>query len=196
MNDFDFDALEKKRIARSAFAHVSFKRGGCTLPSDMMTAKEKKELNGEVKSYNVTRPMLWAEYKALPDDLKREYWRNMQGCGGTAAWLAPLMGIGDKSIINAAKAAGVPFRRGGGNIELWQAAEYKWAMQDVVQDAQERVEGSGECSNTPPGVKPVEPLKTPVTLAHARLVLNGERESILQRLAMLVPDSGEIVVEW
>lgn len=196
MNDFDFDAMEKKRIARSAFAHVSHKRGGCTLPSDMMTAKERKELNGEVKSYNVTRPMLWAEYKALPDDLKREYWRNMQGCGGAAVWLAPLMGVSDAAIRNAAEVVGVPFRRGGCNIELWQAAEYKWAMRDGVQAAQERTEGAAECSNTPPGVKPVEPLKTPVTLSHARLVLTGDREAVLQHLAMLIPDSGEIVVEW
>lgn len=150
MNDFDFDAMEKKRIARSAFAHVSHKRGGCTLPSDMMTAKERKELNGEVKSYNVTRPMKWSEYKALPDDLKREYWRNMQGCGGAATWLEKHMGVSNDTILNAARAVGVPFKRGAHNRELWQAAEYKWAIQDGVEIAQERTEDVGECSNTPP----------------------------------------------
>lgn len=54
----------------------------------------------------------------------------------------------------------------------------------------------GSVAIPPPEEKPVEPLKTPVALTHARLVLNGEREGILQHLALLMPDSGEIVVEW
>lgn len=194
MNDFDFDVLEKKRIARSAF--LTPRHSGCTLPSDTMTRKEIAAMNGEVKTYNVTRPMKWSEYKRLPDDLKREYWRNMQSCGGAATWLEEHMGVSNDTILNAAKAVGVPFKRGAHNLELWQAAEYRWAIRDGAETTQERTEGTTECSNTPPGAKPVEPLKTPVTLAHARLVLNGEREGILQHLALLMPDSGEIVVEW
>lgn len=194
MNDFDFDVLGKKRIARSAF--LKPRHSGCTLPSDKMTRKEIAAMNGEVKTYNVTRPMKWSEYKRLPDDLKREYWRNMQSCGGAATWLAPLMGASDASIRNAAEAVGVPFKRGAYDQELWQAVEYRWAIQDCAQAAQERTQDAAECSNTPPGAKPAEPLKTPAALTHARLVLNGERESILQHLALLMPDSGEIVVEW
>lgn len=81
MNDFDYDCMQKKRTARSAFAHISRKRGGCTLPSDNLTAKQRREKNGEVKSYNITRPMPWPEFKTLPEDLKREFLRNMQSFG-------------------------------------------------------------------------------------------------------------------
>lgn len=150
MNDFDFDAMEKKRIARSAFAHVSFKRGGCTLPSDTMTRKEIAAMNGEVKTYNVTRPMKWSEYKRLPDDLKREYWRNMQSCGGAATWLEEHMGVSNDTILNAAKAVGCPFKRGAHDQELWQAAEYRWAIQDGAEITQERTEDTVECSTIPP----------------------------------------------
>nr|DAL76664.1 MAG TPA: hypothetical protein [Caudoviricetes sp.] len=45
MNDFDYDCMQKKRIARGAFAHISRKRGGCTLPSDNLTAsKERRKM--------------------------------------------------------------------------------------------------------------------------------------------------------
>lgn len=88
MNDFDYDCMQKKRVARGAFAHINRKRGGCALPSDTLTEKQRKEKNGEVKSYNITRPMPWREFKAMPEDLKREFFRNMQSFGGTAKWLA------------------------------------------------------------------------------------------------------------
>lgn len=108
MNDFDYDCMQKKRTARGAFAHISRKRGGCTLPSDNLTAKQRREKNGEVKSYNITRPMPWPEFKAMPGDLKREFFRNMQSFGGTAKWLSEEMGTSGMTIRAAAKDAGVP----------------------------------------------------------------------------------------
>lgn len=77
MNDFDYDIVQKKRVARGAFAHVNRKRGKCRLPSDYLTAAQKREMNGEMKTYNITRPMPWGDFKAMPDDIKREYLRNM-----------------------------------------------------------------------------------------------------------------------
>lgn len=196
MNEFDYDAMEKKRTARSAFAHVRFKRGGCTLPSDLKTRKEIEAMNGEVKSYNVTRPMRWSAYKQLPDDLKREYWRNMQSYGGTAAWLSDHMGCSDAAIRYAAKEAGVPFSRGNGDAALWASCEARWNAAEAAESAQERTEGGGECSNTPPEEKPAETPKMPTTLVHAKLVLSGGRDDILQHLKLFLPDSGEVTVEW
>lgn len=206
MNDFDYDVMQKKRTARSAYAHVRFKRGGCTLPSDLKTRKEREAMNGEVKSYNVTRPMRWQEYKRLPDDLKREYWRNMQSYGGTAMWLTDYMGCSDAAIRLAAKEVGVPFARGNGDAVLWASCEAKWStaaavevMQtrtDGTESAQERTNDSGECSNTLPEEKPVETLKMPTALVRAKLVLSGGRDDILQHLRLFLPDSGEVTVEW
>ena len=52
MNDFDFDVLQKKRIARGAYHRKNgSKSKRCTLPSDYLTAAEKRKLNGEVMDY-------------------------------------------------------------------------------------------------------------------------------------------------
>ena len=98
MNDFDYDIVQKKRVARGAFAHVNRKRGKCRLPSDYLTAAQKKEMNGAVKTYNITRPMPLDEFKGMPDDLQREYLRNMQSCGAAATYLADEMGCCSATI--------------------------------------------------------------------------------------------------
>ena len=132
MNDFDYDCMQKKRIAMGAFAHINRKRGGCALPSDTLTEKQKKEKNGEVKSYNITRPMPWHEFKAMPEDLKREFFRNMQSFGGTAKWLAEEMNVCDATIRREAELVGAPFRRGGRNEKVWQRKVAEWANADAV----------------------------------------------------------------
>ena len=79
MHDFDYDAMQKKRIARSA-AHM--KRGSkskkCTLPSDYLTAAQKRRLNGPVSTYKLDEPMNWESFKAMPEDLQKKYILNLQ----------------------------------------------------------------------------------------------------------------------
>lgn len=69
------DVKEKKitaRSARNARTHAG-KSGRVKLPCDYMTQKELKALNGECKTYRLNEPMSWAEFKALPDDIKVTY---------------------------------------------------------------------------------------------------------------------------
>lgn len=79
MHDFDYDAMQKKRIARGA-AHM--KRGSkskkCTLPSDYLTAAQKRRLNGPVSTYKLDEPMSWESFKAMPEDLQKKYILNLQ----------------------------------------------------------------------------------------------------------------------
>ena len=79
MHDFDYDAMQKKRIARGA-AHM--KRGNkskkCTLPSDYLTAAQKRRLNGPVSTYKLDEPMNWESFKAMPEDLQKKYILNLQ----------------------------------------------------------------------------------------------------------------------
>lgn len=194
MNDFDYDCMQKKRIAMGAFAHINRKRGGCSLPSDTLTEKQRKEKNGEVKSYNITRPMPWHEFKAMPEDLKREFFRNMQSFGGTAKWLAEEMGASAQTIIAYAERVGAPFRRGGRNAGMWQRKIMEWANVDAVavHTADALVEGSRIISDAP---KPEKP-NTGVKLLHARLEMSGDREYLLANLRVLLPDEGRVTVEW
>lgn len=194
MNDFDYDCMQKKRIAMGAFAHINRKRGGCSLPSDTLTEKQRKEKNGEVKSYNITRPMPWHEFKAKPDDLKREFFRNMQSFGGTAKWLEEEMGTSAQTIIAYAERVGAPFRRGGRNAGMWQRKIMEWANADAVDihtaDAQSEEHTANDAP--PKADKP----QTGVKLLHARLEMRGDRETLLANLRVLLPDEGQVTVEW
>ena len=186
MNDFDYDCMQKKRTARGAFAHISRKRGGCTLPSDNLTAKQRREKNGEVKSYNITRPMPWPEFKTLPEDLKREFFRNMQSFGGTAKWLADEMGTSDMTIRSAAKAAGAPFARGNGNLTLWN--------RKVAERANAEQQTAAENPTEEPTAQ--ESGKS-LFLEHGRIEFSFNDFSQLVRfMRIAVPESGKVTVEW
>lgn len=73
MNDFDYDALQKKRLARNAFAKGSRNRKGCRLPHENLTKEELQKLNGEVRTVGFNDKITWDFFKALPADLQEEY---------------------------------------------------------------------------------------------------------------------------
>ena len=77
MHDFDYDAMQKKRIAHGA-AHMKHNRKGCSLPSDNLTAAQKRRLNGPVNTYKLDEPMTWESFKAMPKDLQKQYILNLQ----------------------------------------------------------------------------------------------------------------------
>ena len=71
---FEQTVKDRKRTARGAYA----KKGGsrskrCSLPSDNLTAKQRKELNGEMKTYSLNQKMTWVEFLEMPKDLQLEY---------------------------------------------------------------------------------------------------------------------------
>ena len=79
MHDFDYDAMQKKRIARGA---SRMKRGSkskkCTLPSDYLTDAQKRRLNGPVSTYKLDEPMNWESFNAMPEDLQKKYILRLQ----------------------------------------------------------------------------------------------------------------------
>lgn len=76
MNDFDWDVLQKKRIARSA-SKKKGNRKGCRLPCDGLTQKQIEKKHGEVFCMNIDKPMSYEDWKKLPDDMKAEYYDAM-----------------------------------------------------------------------------------------------------------------------
>lgn len=79
MNNFDYEVLQKKRIAAGArHRKCGSKSKFCSLPSDNMTAAEWKRRNGKVKTYNLMAPMDWAEFKSMPHDLQQQYLDTLQ----------------------------------------------------------------------------------------------------------------------
>lgn len=77
MKDEEFlfyeDVREKAVTARSAHKHPS--RGGCRLRQ--YTKKELRELNGEVKTYQLNAPITAEALRKMPQDIQRQYFQNI-----------------------------------------------------------------------------------------------------------------------
>lgn len=72
------DIRQKSSTAKSS--HYKKTSGGkhVKFPSDYLSKKEKNKMNGEIKGYDLNKPMDWTEFKAMPDDLKKEYIEKIQ----------------------------------------------------------------------------------------------------------------------
>lgn len=91
---FNQTSSERKRIGRGAVARKNgSKSKKCGLPSDHLSASEKKKLNGECKTYDLSRPMSWADFKGMPRDLRSEYIRKLAGMGAGRNDLADMFHV-------------------------------------------------------------------------------------------------------
>ena len=109
MNDFDYDVLQKKRIAAGA-RHM--KRGSrskrCSLPSDNLTPAQLKRRNGPVSTYKLDAPMRWDDFKAMPMDLQKKYLTNLvETYGATNEMLGDMFYVHPTRVGTMKKALGV-----------------------------------------------------------------------------------------
>ena len=109
MNDFDYDALQKKRIAAGA-RHM--KRGSrskrCSLPSDNLTPAQLKRRNGPVSTYKLDAPMGWDDFKSMPVDLQKKYLTNLvETYGATNEMLGDMFYVHPTHVGAIKKALGV-----------------------------------------------------------------------------------------
>lgn len=129
MNAFDYDVLQKKRIARGARNMVRGSRSkGCSLPSDHLTTAQLLRRNGPVNTYKLDAPMTWGFFNEMPDDLKKEYIQSLQtGYGATDAMLAEMFRISHRTMFRMRTGLGLP-GCGYGHLSKKQLAERdaKW----------------------------------------------------------------------
>lgn len=97
MNDaqytFQQTSQERKRTGRGAAARKNgSKSKKCSLPSDNLTESQKKKLNGECKKYDLSGPMNWKQFIAMPKDLQSEYIRKIVSYGGGKRDAAEMFG--------------------------------------------------------------------------------------------------------
>lgn len=116
MSDFEFDCMKKKQLAGQAkYRKRGSKSKKCSLPSDGMTNKQWKERCGPVITYNPNKPMVWEDFKKLPDHIQTEYITNLQlKFGVTAVDLGKMFGVQPLTVRKHADAnnLGVEFPRG------------------------------------------------------------------------------------
>lgn len=127
---FRTECAEKKRVARGSFNRLSHagKGGRVKMPSDYMTKKERDKMNGEVQSYNLNRPMKWAQFKQMPDDIKREYIKSiMEKFNPQQIAIAEMLGISTWTLNDLCRGQlGISFKRGGAPGESRNAAFWAW----------------------------------------------------------------------
>lgn len=116
MTDFEYDCLQKKRLAGQAkYRKRGSKSKKCSLPSDRLTNKQWKDKCGPVITYSLNKPMTWDDFKKMPVDIQAQYITNLQqNYGVTAVDLGDMFGVRALTVRKHAESnnLGVEFPRG------------------------------------------------------------------------------------
>lgn len=136
MHDFDYDVMQKKRIARNAkYQKNGSKSKKCTLPSDYLTAKERKALNGECKTYKMGEPMTYKEFKSMPYENQRLYITGLkQKFNVSISDLATLFNCSYKAIyqyLNRYDICTELFKKGGKRSSAHYDEFNKWLNREL-----------------------------------------------------------------
>lgn len=136
------DVREKKRTATGAHHRRTHcgKGGAIRFPSDFKTKKELRAMNGEVKSYKLNDPMSWAEFKAMPDDIKRAYITALRKRYNVSdRKIADMMGTEQVNLSRAARLLGIKSSRK--SKEAWDEDGWcAWVNGVQVEDKEEVAE--------------------------------------------------------
>lgn len=126
---FRQDVREKKITAQSARKRVG-KTRKVTLPMDYLTKKELKAMNGDVKTFNLNKPMSWEEFKAMPNDLQAAYIKALrEKFNVTNVALTKMFGVSKQTVLARFEVIGVATRIGaaGKRMNLQEANTwYAW----------------------------------------------------------------------
>lgn len=137
------DSISKKRTAQSARHRRTHcgKSGSIKFPSDYMTKKELKQMNGECKSYRLNEPMMWEEFKQLPDDIKTMYIKGIREKYDVPdKYLAEAMRVASPTFCRWMKCLGCTLGvRMGLKGDAWKESEqgiafYKWWRKEKMAE--------------------------------------------------------------
>ena len=129
MTDEKFTLVETNReranIARSARYTNRKGKGSVKIGVEYKTEKELQALNGEVKSYDLSKVLSYKEFKDLPDDLKNEYFHALyEKHGASDNCLIALWHISSRTLSFYRRMYGVRGANKGRDVRreaLWKA---------------------------------------------------------------------------
>ena len=179
------DSINKKRTAQSARHRRTHcgKSGSVKFPSDYMTKKELKAMNGECKSYRLNDPMMWEEFKKLPDDIKTMYIKGIREKYDIPdKYLAEAMGVASPTFCRWMKCLGCTLGvRTGLKGDAWKESEqgiafYKWWMKEKMAENTQKIDDIKEVNAETDNIYPT-----------------GTIASVLPQYAM--PKSGSLYFE-
>lgn len=206
MNDFDFDVMTKKRIARGAAARkCGSKSRRCTLPSDYLTDAQKKARNGKLSTYNLSKPMTYEQFKLMPRDLQREYLLKLRNdMHASARVIAQMFGCSYETVRVVIRDLGI--NTGGKKIYMNLDQLMRWnnwlsgdaantpvavtepeteteteTEAETISAAAEETEGAGAPVNNDTSTEEIKC----AALLGGKLNLRGTASEILSRLAIV-----------
>lgn len=204
MNDFDFDVMTKKRIARGAAARkCGSKSRRCTLPSDYLTDAQKKARNGKMSTYNLSKPMTYEQFKLMPRDLQREYLLKLRNdMHASSRVIAQMFGCSYETVRVVIRNLGI--NTGGKKMYMNLDQLLRWnnwlsgdAANTPVAVTEPETETETEAEAISAAAEETEDASTPVNndasteeikcaaLLGGKLNLRGTASEILSRLAIV-----------
>lgn len=112
MTDFEYDCLQKKRLARQALHRKNgSKSRRCPMSTDRMTEKQWKERNGKVVSVSFDKPTSWNNFRELSKGAQEEYLRGLSATyGANATNLAEMFNVSISTIRRHIQSAGLDIK--------------------------------------------------------------------------------------
>lgn len=143
MNDFEYEIMQMKRLARQAqYRKRGSKSKKCPMSTDRMTRRQWEKRCGEVVKYQLGIPIAWKEFKKLPIHIQKMYIEDMiQKYSVSATDLARVFDCTSATVLNFCKqdGIGIKFSRGKSMTHEQQANFERMLSGDATD--------SGECSN-------------------------------------------------
>lgn len=156
MNDFDYDCLERKRLARQAkYRKCGSKSRKCSLSTDHMTYEQWRERCGAVMSISIGRPISWEDFKAMSKQTQEEYIRDlMDTYGANATSLASMFKIRPSTVRRYIASADLNIKfKAGHSMNAEQRVAWKRFLdedgfdQTTVMAEPETIAGDNACAS-------------------------------------------------
>ena len=184
------DLKEKKTIGRGSFNKRTHDGGSGKKKwkAELMSNKELAKMNGELKAYRLNDPMTWAEFKALPDDIKKMYIKGIrERFNPFDNALAQMMGIHYTSLSVELKRLGLNQGQNG-ERKKWDEEGFKaWVSgEKAVEITEEEVTEVTEVTEETEAVEEQKAENTEKKKAvpmQGSLKFEGKSEDILEALA-------------
>lgn len=216
MNDvervFVQDSRDKKITARSArnMRTHNGKGGSIKFPSDYLSRKELKAMNGECITYRLNEPMGWDEFKEMPDDIKVTYITAIREKFGVPdKYIAEMFGVSAHTVQLYFQDLKCNLGRGNGHgNRKWDRDRFlAWrtgANENLVAESQEPIDDTdiaydeGAIETVPDPVETTKSVNiTPVVPSSGRLSFDCNVKDAMDVILNLLGNSHvRLSVEW
>lgn len=111
------DEFWKAQMKRPTYSGARNKKNGskskkCSLPSDNLTQSQLNKKNGDVKSYNLKKPMTWQQFVSMPVDIQKQYVEKIiKRFNATPSQMAKMFGVVRSTVYTHFEENGIKYEK-------------------------------------------------------------------------------------